>query len=104
MPASLPVAGGLIRARTKAALGAKRARGERVSLHASYGTRFEGDKIVPCAGEQGTIARARDLGASGLSLRAVAAHLAVEGHTSRTGKPFAAIQVARMLDGAVAAG
>ncbi|MGA2451408.1 MAG: recombinase family protein [Polyangiaceae bacterium] len=38
-----------------------------------------------------------ELAAEGRSLRAVASQLAAEGRTSRTGRAFAAEQVARML-------
>jgi hypothetical protein len=47
--------------------------------------------------ERATIARARDLRARGLSLRAVAAKLASEGRVSRRGRRFLPAQVARML-------
>ena len=48
--------------------------------------------------EQVTIARARELRAHGLSLRAVAARLAAQGRVSRTGRKFLAQQIARMLN------
>ncbi len=86
---------GLIRARTKAALAAKRARGEVVG-QVPYGFVREGDRLVPVPAEQATIARAREL-AEGRTLRALAALLTSEGHVSRSGRPFAAVQVARML-------
>jgi len=87
---------GIIRARTKAALAAKKARGECVG-QVPYGYVREGDRLVAVASEQATITRARALAAEGRSQRAVAAQLAVEGHVSRTGRTFAAAQVARML-------
>lgn len=86
---------GLIRARTKAALAAKTARGECVG-QVPYGFAREGDELVAVPNEQTTIARAREL-AGGLSLRAIAARLAAEGRMSRRGRPFVAAQVARML-------
>ena len=88
----------VIASRTKAALGAKRARGERVGQvpyghHlAADGVHLEVDNL-----EQAVIAEARRLSDSGLSLRAVAAELLRLGHLSRTGKPFAHPQIKNML-------
>ena len=89
---------GLIRARTRAALAAKRARGERVGA-VPYGFALDRDgvRLVAAEREQAAIARARELRAIGLSLRAVALRLAVEGHVSRIGRAFFPSQVARML-------
>lgn len=53
--------------------------------------------LVPDPGEQAVIAAARALATTGLSLRQVAAALAVRGMVSRTGRPFGAEQVQRML-------
>jgi DNA invertase Pin-like site-specific DNA recombinase len=80
----------LIRARTKAALAAKSAKGELTGC-APYGARVgaDGVHLEVCPEEQATIARGRELGASGLSLRAIAAALNAEGHRNRAGKPFA---------------
>jgi DNA invertase Pin-like site-specific DNA recombinase len=90
---------GLIRARTSAALAAKRARGERVgSVPFGFALHADGVRLVRNRREQATIARARELRAGGLSLRAVAARLADEGHGSRRGRQFLAEQVLRMLD------
>ena len=89
----------LIRARTTAALAVIRARGQKTGGGVPYGYRLDADgrTLVAIEGEQATIARARALTADGRSLRSVAAQLAAEGHASRTGRPFAAVQVARML-------
>jgi DNA invertase Pin-like site-specific DNA recombinase len=87
----------LIRARTKAALGAKRARGEKTGGDAPFGFAAVDGRLVALESEQSTMARARELSAEGRSLRSVAAALAVEGRVSRTGRPFAAQQVSRML-------
>jgi site-specific DNA recombinase len=80
---------GLIRARTRAALAAKRARGERVGA-VPYGFALDRDgvRLFAAEREQAAIARARELRAIGLSLRAVALRLAVEGHVSRMGRAF----------------
>jgi len=89
----------LIRARTKAALGAKRAKGEKTGGDAPYGFALgaDGVHLEPVDAEQRTIARAHALAAEGRSLRAVASALAAEGRFSRTNRPFAAMQIARML-------
>jgi site-specific DNA recombinase len=88
----------LIRARTKAALQAKRARGERVgSVAYGFSLAADGVHLVAVQHEQATIARARKLARKGRSLRAIATALAREGHVSRSGQPFFAVQVVRML-------
>ena len=88
---------GLIRARTKAALQAKRARGERAGT-VPYGfTADAAGKLVPNAAEQGVIAAVRELRAAGLSLRAIVAELARRGIVSRSGRhPIALPQIAKL--------
>ena len=88
-----------IRARTKAALGVIRARGQMTggSVPFGYCLDVDGRTLAPVEDEQATIARTRELVADGPSLRAVASQLADEGRMSRTGRSFAASQVARML-------
>jgi DNA invertase Pin-like site-specific DNA recombinase len=89
---------GLIRARTCAALAAKRAHGERIgSVPFGFAVDAGGVRLVVDKREQATIARARQLRASRLSLRAVAARLTAEGHLSRAGRQFLAQQVSRMV-------
>src|SRR6202142_600108 len=88
----------LIRARTKAALAAKSARGEKTGGDVPYGFAVDGaGRLAPVEGEQAVIARARDLSAEGRSLRAGAPELGGGGQGAGTGKPFAAMQVSRML-------
>jgi DNA invertase Pin-like site-specific DNA recombinase len=88
----------LIRARTRAALAAKRARGERVgAVPHGFALHADGMRLVAAKREQATIARARELRSIGLSLRAVAAELGAEGRVSRRGTPFLPSQIARML-------
>jgi site-specific DNA recombinase len=89
----------LIRARTTAALAVIRSSGRKTGGDAPYGfaVAADGRTLVAVDAEQAVIARARSLSAEGMSLRAVAASLASEGHASRAGRPFAAQQVARML-------
>lgn len=93
----------LIRARTRAALGVKRARGERIGgVPYGYELALDGVHLVALEAEQGTIARARELRAQGWSLREVATSLAHEGRISRTRRAFDAKQIARMIEPAIA--
>jgi site-specific DNA recombinase len=90
----------LIGARTKAALQAKRAKGERVSARLPYGYALAADGVhlAPVDSEQAVISRARALASQpGLSLARVAEALAGEGLLSRSGRPFAPMQISRML-------
>jgi DNA invertase Pin-like site-specific DNA recombinase len=88
----------LIRSRTKAALAAKKARGERVGT-VSYGYRLAADRVAveTDEAEQGVIGCVRELRAAGLSERGIVATLAGRGVLSRTGKPLAKTQVHNIL-------
>jgi len=93
---------GLIRSRTKAALAAKRARGERTGT-VRYGyTADASGRLVECPVEQAVMAQVRALRAAGLSQRGIIAELARAGFVGRTGKPLALLQVQNILAGAVA--
>jgi DNA invertase Pin-like site-specific DNA recombinase len=84
--------------RTAAAMQHKAACGEFTGGEAPYGFRAGDDgKLVAVESEQGVMGEARRLHAAGLSLRAVARELDVQGFRSRTGRPFAATQIQRML-------
>lgn len=74
----------VIGARTKAALQAKRTRGERTGS-IPYGFRLapDGKRLLPDAGEQEVLAKVRQLQEEGLSLRAIAARLESLGYRSR---------------------
>ena len=79
----------MIAARTRAALAAKRAKGERTGT-VPYG--FTADatgRLEQHAAEQATIARVRELRAAGASFPAIVAQLRAEGVASRAGKPLA---------------
>jgi DNA invertase Pin-like site-specific DNA recombinase len=90
----------LIRARTKAALGAKRARGERAG-GVPYGfTADDAGHLSACATEQAIVSVVTDLRAAGMPLRAIVVELARRGLVSRTGRPLQLTQVARMVKGA----
>jgi DNA invertase Pin-like site-specific DNA recombinase len=89
----------MIKANTKAALAAKKAKGELVSRHAPYGQRLAADGIhlEPHPEEQATIARAKALRATGLSLRDLTEELEAEGRTNRRGKAFDIVSLNKML-------
>lgn len=88
----------IIGARTKAALQAKKARGERTGS-VPYGYTLADDEktLEPNPTEQAVITEARKLKAAGLSLRKVAAELARRGFYARNGAQFEAEQVRRMV-------
>jgi DNA invertase Pin-like site-specific DNA recombinase len=85
----------LIRARTKAALAAKKAKNQRVGS-VPLGFQVAEDGHLEAGGpEAALVARAKTLRASGLSLVKVAEALAAEGFVGRSGRPWNATQVAR---------
>jgi DNA invertase Pin-like site-specific DNA recombinase len=88
----------LNRSRTRAALAAKRSRGERIGA-VPYGYRVapDGVHLETHAAEQQVIATVRQLAAEGLSQRAIVASLAARGVAGRTGAPLQQTQVARLL-------
>lgn len=87
--------------RTAVAMELKASRGEFTGGAAPFGFRLarDGVHLEPIAAEQRALSKARELRAAGHSLRAVAAELGRLGFRSRTGRVFAAVQVARMLEG-----
>lgn len=75
--------------RTKLALKAKRARGERTGGRIPFGyTSPDGVRLEPCDSEQRTLARILELRAAGLSYRAISEALEAEDHRPRTGLRF----------------
>lgn len=83
----------MIAARTKAALGAKRARGERAGT-VPYGfTADAAGRLSPCPAERAIIAQVHALRAAGLSFRAIVAELARVGVVGRTGNALDVRQV-----------
>lgn len=83
--------------RTRDAMRHKRANGHRVGT-TPFGYRAESDgKLVPETAEQLTLQRMRDLRATGLSTRAIAAHLNEEGARTRRGTPWRFQYVAAAL-------
>jgi len=85
--------------RTSAALRHKASMGEFTGGDTPYGHQLaaDGEHLEPNEDEQRVLQEARRLRQRKLSLRAVARALDARGMRSRTGKPFAPIQVARML-------
>lgn len=92
----------LIRARTKAALQAKRARGERAGAIPFGFTANDRGLLAPNEAEQTTIARILQLRKEGHSHRAIVATLLSEGTSGRTGNPLGLAQVQRILTNASA--
>lgn len=87
----------LIRTRTRAALAAKRARGERVGT-VPYGWTVSADgRLVESPAEQAAVTQVKALRARGLSLRTIVRRLREMGYTSRAGRSFQLTQVAHML-------
>jgi DNA invertase Pin-like site-specific DNA recombinase len=102
--------------RTKAALAAYKARGGKLGAELpqcrnltaearAKGIRMAGDASRKAAEEaySDLLPTVQAMKAEGLSLRAIAGKLNVEGHTTRRGKQWNAVQVARVLERAEAA-
>ncbi len=79
----------LIRARTKAALAVKKARGESTG-NARYGFRVgeDGRSLVADPHEQAVVLELRRLRASGVSYRGIRNEATARGRVGRTGRPF----------------
>lgn len=89
----------LIRARTKAALRARRARGERAGeVPWGYGADAQG-RLFEDETERAVIARVVALRAEGCSLRAIVRTLDSDGVRSRAGRPLGLTQVVRIVKG-----
>jgi DNA invertase Pin-like site-specific DNA recombinase len=88
----------LIRARTSAALSAKRARGELVGA-VPYGYRLGDDRktLEPNLAEQNSIARLRALRDGGYSFRKIQREATVHGILSRNGRPLSIRAVFEMV-------
>jgi DNA invertase Pin-like site-specific DNA recombinase len=88
----------LIRARTKAALAVKSARGERVGTVA-FGkcVAADGRTLIEHEGEVAIIARVREARGRGVTFRSIVAELEAVGIKSRAGRPFGLAQVAGMV-------
>jgi DNA invertase Pin-like site-specific DNA recombinase len=88
----------LIRARTKAALRAKRERGERAG-RVPYGFALgaDGRSLIIDERERGILRVVRELQEAGLSIRAIVVECGRRGFVSRVGRPYRKTQVERML-------
>lgn len=82
--------------RTSTAMRFKQRRGEYIGGHVPIGHRLDAGQLVAHEAERATVAKARELRSTGLSLRKVAAQLAEHGHVSRDGSTFHPMAVARM--------
>jgi DNA invertase Pin-like site-specific DNA recombinase len=91
----------LIAARTKAALAAKKARGEPLG-RAPFGFRHEAGELVEAPEQARVLARMLEASESGMGVRAIAELLNAGGHRTPTGKRFHPTQVARILRRAAA--
>jgi len=88
---------GLIRARTKAALAAKSAKGERVGgVPFGFGLAADGSTLAAEPREQAVLVKVRELRAAGLTLRGIVAECERAGIVSRSGRPLSLTQVARI--------
>jgi DNA invertase Pin-like site-specific DNA recombinase len=88
----------LIRARTRAALAAKRAKGERAgTVPYGFALARNGKTLIEHPGERVTLALVRELRAGGVSVRGIVAECARRGIVSRSGKPYGKSQIERML-------
>jgi DNA invertase Pin-like site-specific DNA recombinase len=95
----------LIGARTRAALAAKRRRGERVSGSVPFGFALaaDGRTLIPSAAEQQTIATIVALRSAGASMSEIAGELNDRGVTTRAGSPWRFEYVRRVLKRATSA-
>lgn len=87
----------IISERTRLALAVKRDNGERVSRHAPFGFKFDGDKLVKDDTEQATIGKIIELKASGLSIRGIVAFLKGHGYRNRHSHPLGRNEVWTVL-------
>ncbi len=85
--------------RTSVAMQHKAAQGEYTGGQAPWGFRLaaDGEHVEPVPEEQAAIEFARQLRAQGATLRGVARELESRGIRSRTGRPFAPVQIKRMV-------
>ncbi len=88
----------VIGSRTRAALQAKKAKGERVgTVPFGFAVDSDGTKLVPHENEQQVVATVRALRAQGLSLRKIVAECQRVGLVSRSGRALGLAQVERIV-------
>ncbi len=86
--------------RTAAALRYKRDSGRQYNKEALYGFRHEQGRLVRCEQEQGVILQTMAMRASGLSYGRIAGQLNARKVLTRTGAPWHAEQIRRVVDNA----
>jgi len=91
----------MIRCRTRAALAAKRSKGERTG-QVPFGWRDEDGILVAVPAEQLVLVRIHECRAAGLSLRAIAGILKAEGIATKEGKSWHASTIRSILTRAAA--
>ena len=74
-----------------------RSNGRRISRHAPYGYRLNGQGWIEDEHEQRAISLMRRLRTTGLSLRQIAAELERQGHHNRSGHRLSAQTIANVL-------
>jgi hypothetical protein len=90
---------GNLRELTRTAMQFKKAKGERIgAIPFGYSLDVDGVSLTENADEQEVISVAKELKASGLSLRAIATELSERGYTARNGRNFQATQIQRILN------
>jgi DNA invertase Pin-like site-specific DNA recombinase len=88
----------LIRARTKAALAAKKTKGERTGgIPWGFELAPDGKSLVPCEAERKVIGRVKSLRARGYSIRKLVVVCAKRGIVSRAGRPFHKSAIEKLL-------
>jgi DNA invertase Pin-like site-specific DNA recombinase len=75
----------------------KRSEGRYAGGYVPYGSAVQGREFVPAEAELATLARIRELGAEGRSLREIAAVLEAEGHRTKHGARWHPSTVGRLL-------
>lgn len=87
----------VISERTSMAMKHLRANGRYTGGHEPYGFRFVEGALETVPQEAAVISDVQRLRSEGVSLRGICKKLTEQGTKARTGKPFQAVQVARML-------
>ena len=87
----------LIRSRTKAALQARRVRGQRFSMHPPFGFSHKDGQVVPDPAQQKTHARMKLLRAKGLTFREIGERLTREGCRPARAKSWSTMVLRKLI-------